>query len=114
MAVLPLYFIAIPLRRSFAAAIGKKVISEKRRMLHVNGGRSNSLPTVVGAVSGSASTVTEVLEQLQTRQILRINNADRLSVIINNDQVVDPMAFKQVENFHGQFVLVHANRIQRH
>ena len=41
------------------------------------------------------------LEQLQPREVLRIDNADRLLVVINHDQIVDAMALEQVENFHG-------------
>jgi hypothetical protein len=41
------------------------------------------------------------LQQLQPREVLRIDNADRLLVVINHDQIVDAMALEQVENFHG-------------
>jgi len=54
------------------------------------------------------------LQQFQPRQILRINNADRRVVVVNDDEIIDAMAFQKIENFDGQFVLVHAYRIQRH
>lgn len=53
-------------------------------------------------------------EQLQARQILGIDNADRHFVVIDYDQIVDPMAFEQVENFDRELVFVHRHRVQGH
>ncbi len=51
------------------------------------------------------------LEQLQFREILRIDNADWDLVIIDHDEIVDPMALEQVENFHRELVLMNRHRI---
>ncbi len=64
-------------------------------------------------MSGSLDSARDdgQLQQLQTRQILRIHYPDRRVVIVNNNQIVDAMALQQIKNFHGQFVLMHAYRI---
>jgi len=51
------------------------------------------------------------LEQLQFGEVLRIDNADWDLVIIDHDEIVDPMALEQVENFHRELVLMNRHRI---
>ncbi len=51
------------------------------------------------------------LQQLQFGEVLRIDNADWDFVIINHDEIVDPMALEQVENFHRELVLMNRHRI---
>ena len=48
------------------------------------------------------------LQQLQSRQVLRINNSNRRVAIVDNYKIIDAMAFQQIENFDGEFVLVNA------
>jgi len=56
----------------------------------------------------------ELLKQFQSRQILRINNADGSVVVVNHDQIVDAMTLEKVENLDRKFVFVHAHRVQCH
>ena len=35
-------------------------------------------------------------------------------MIVDDDEIVDPMAFQKVQDFHGEFVLVDRYRIQGH
>ena len=35
-------------------------------------------------------------------------------VIVDHHKIVDPMAFEQVQDFHGELVLMDRDRIQRH
>src|SRR5215213_5693255 len=86
MAMLPLYFIACPLRRSFAAAMGF-------------GGRF--------AVERPSSTTGSRSEQLELRQVLGIHDPDRDLVVIHHHEVVDPVPFQQIQHFHCQPVLLH-------
>ena len=74
MAGLPLYLIAIPLRRSFAAAIAKKFLVDGRKLRER--GRYTRL------------------EQLQACEVLRIDNAHWHAVVIHHDEIVDAMAFQ--------------------
>ena len=66
MAVLPLYLIAIPRRRSLAAGIQIK-LRETERGLYTRS------------------------EQLQAGQILRIDHADRRFVVVHHDEIIDSM-----------------------
>ena len=51
------------------------------------------------------------LEQLQAREVLRIDDAHRHIVIIDHDKVVDAMAIQQIQNLDRQFVFVHGHGI---
>src|SRR5437763_11648306 len=125
MAVLPLYLIVIPYRRSFAAAIGgnslkRRIVKTGARTLHWEFPRATRPEIFMLMLMLEHSCFDydyeqeDDLQQFQPRQILRINNADRRVVVVNDDEIIDTMAFQKIENFDGQFVLVHAYRIQRH
>src|SRR5207237_10654756 len=88
MAALQLYFIAIPRRRSLAAAIARKVKLESRK-------RERGLYTRS--------------EQLQAREILRVHYTYRDFVVINHDEIVDAVGLEQFENFDREYVFVHGH-----
>src|SRR5262245_6379405 len=69
---------------------------------------------VLASTRDTCVTRQSALEQLQSRQILRINNAYRNAVIVNHDQVIDAMAFEQVKDLNGELVFMHRDRVQRH
>ena len=50
-------------------------------------------------------------EQLQAREVLRINDPNRHIVVIDHDQVVDAMALKEIQDFDREFVFVHCDWI---
>jgi hypothetical protein len=50
-------------------------------------------------------------EQLQLREVLRIDDADWDLVIIDDNEIVDAVAFEEIQNFHGEFVLVNGHRV---
>src|SRR6266576_4089465 len=68
----------------------------------------------VGELILSIYFATSRSEQLQARQILRIDNAYWHVVVINHDQIVDAMTLQQVQNFHREFFFMHRDWIQRH
>jgi hypothetical protein len=77
--------------------------------------RSNFCVFSVTSVSSSERSERAVeLKQFQSCQVLRIDDADRQVVIVDDDQIVDAMALEEVEDFDGEFVLVHAYGIERH
>ena len=59
----------------------------------------------------ACATQKAALQQLEPREVLRINDPNRHIVVIDHDQIVDPMAFEQVQNFDREFVFVHSDRI---
>ena len=73
-----------------------------------------SFSEIVRGSHGSGDCDLQGLKQLQAREILRIDDADRHLVVIDYDQVVDAVAFEQIENFDRELVFVHRDRIQRH
>src|SRR3954454_6597150 len=91
MATLPLYLIACPLRRSFAAAINRWVVEED-----------------------GSSTTDRALEQLELRQVLRVDDSDRHALFVHDDEIVDLVALEEGQYFHGDLVLLHGDGIQRH
>lgn len=97
MAVLPLYLIAIPLRRSFAAAI-------KSGLFLVEAG--DFYKALLPNESSS--------EQFQPGQILRIDDADGHAAVVDHDQIIDAMTLEQIQDFDGKLVLMHDNGIERH
>ena len=113
MAGLPLYLMAIPLRRSLAAGMdlrGERLQKLDRynvEALKLYSGRAPSLHALQQfAIVGQAlrlphwETDAVALQQFQPRQILRIDDAHWHVVVINHDQIVDAMTLQQVQNFH--------------
>jgi hypothetical protein len=43
------------------------------------------------------------LQKLQFRQILRVNNADGLVILVHDDQIVDTVLIKGIEHFDSEF-----------
>ena len=96
MAVLPLYLIAIPLRRSFAAAIELRFLVESTALYKSSrAGAAKSQGSTEFKKGGLGSQ----LKQFQFRQILRIDDSDRRAMIIHHHEIVDPMTLEQVEHF---------------
>jgi len=80
------------------------------RILH----RSGDFAIVRQARRLPSATEAVALQKLQPRQVLRIDNSDRHICIIDYDEIIDPVAFEQVQDFYGQFVLMHCYRVERH
>jgi hypothetical protein len=55
--------------------------------------------------------LSESLEQLQSREVLRIDNANWHVVIVNHDKVIDAMTFEQIKNLDGKLVFMHCDGI---
>ena len=53
-------------------------------------------------------------KQLELRQVLRIDNADRGLAIVDHDEIIDAMALEEIQNFHGEFVLVNRYGVKCH
>lgn len=56
----------------------------------------------------------DLLEQFEPRQILRIDDADGGFVVVDDDEVVDAMLLKQVQDFDREFVLMDGDRVECH
>ena len=47
------------------------------------------------------------LQQLQARQVLRIDNADGHIVVIDDNKIIDAVPLQQVQNFDRQFIAMY-------
>src|SRR3954468_24711347 len=107
MAMLPLYFIACPFRRSFAAAIneGREIVEScafDKRASALSGvavvlWTTREKASITLWLSPPALPTGKRLQQLQLRQVLGIDNAHRDLVFVHDDQVIDPMSVEEVE-----------------
>lgn len=89
----PLYFIACPLRRSFAAAIIQEELIVESYWFDKTASRSRSA-CLRRAASTQASG--KPLQQLELRQILRVDDSDRHVLFVHNYEVIDLMPFEEV------------------
>ena len=51
------------------------------------------------------------LQQLQAREVLRIDNADWHIVVIDNNKIIDAMPLQQVQNFDCEFIAMNRHWI---
>ena len=54
------------------------------------------------------------LKEFEPSQVLGIDKADRPFLVVDNDKIVDAMAFEEVQHFDRELVLMHAYRIECH
>jgi hypothetical protein len=53
-------------------------------------------------------------EQLQASEVLRVNHSNRHFVVINDDEIVDPVGLEQFENLDRELVFMDSDRVQGH
>jgi hypothetical protein len=53
-------------------------------------------------------------EQLQAGEVLRVDHSNRHFIVINDDEIVDPVGLEQFENLDCELVFMDSDRVQGH